>query len=59
MLEASSVYFQSVNERAAHVKIDHVSLDFNLGCGIYHFSLCQIAFGHCDFMNENRTALGI
>ena len=25
MFEASSVYFQCVNERAAHVKIDHVS----------------------------------
>ena len=25
MFEASSVYFQSLNERAAHVKIDGVS----------------------------------
>ena len=25
MFEASSVYFQYVNERAAHVKIDHAS----------------------------------
>ena len=25
MFEASSVYFQYVNERAIHVKIDHVS----------------------------------
>ena len=25
MLEAMSVYFQYVNEQAAHVKIDHVS----------------------------------
>ena len=25
MFEASSVYFQCVNEQAAHVKIDHVS----------------------------------
>ena len=26
MIEASSVYFQCVNEQAAHVKIDRVSL---------------------------------
>ena len=28
MFEASSVYFQCVNEQAAHVKIDHVSRRF-------------------------------
>ena len=31
MFEASSVYFQCVNERAAHVKIDRVSHCVNLG----------------------------
>ena len=31
MFETSSVYFQSVNERAAHVKIDHVSVGVDLG----------------------------
>ena len=31
MFEASSVYFQCVNERAAHVKIDRVSVGVDLG----------------------------
>ena len=31
MFEASSVYFRYVNERAAHVKIDHVSCRCHLG----------------------------
>ena len=30
MFEASSVYFQCVNERAAHVKIDSVSIGVDL-----------------------------
>ena len=32
MFEASSVHFQSVNERAAHVKIDRVSLCVDVDC---------------------------
>ena len=31
MFEASSVYFQYLNERAAHVKIDCASLGVDLG----------------------------
>ena len=31
MFEASSVYFQCVSERAAHVKIDRVSHQCRLG----------------------------
>ena len=31
VFEASPGYFQYVNERAAHVKIDHVSIGVNLG----------------------------
>ena len=31
MFETSPVYFQCVNERAAHVKIDRVSRWFDLG----------------------------
>ena len=32
MFEASSVYFQFVNGRAARVKIDRVSIGDDLGC---------------------------
>ena len=31
MFEASSVYFQNVNEQAAHVKIDRISHRCRLG----------------------------
>ena len=34
MFEASSVHFQCVNERAAHIKIDRVSLGADLGRSI-------------------------
>ena len=38
MFEASSVHFQHVNERSAHVKIDGV-FHVDLGCGISLISL--------------------
>ena len=46
MSEASSVYFQCVNERAAHVKIDRVSC-------------YRMVFDCRGFMNENQKALGV
>ena len=60
MFEASSVYFQCINEWAAHVKIDPVFC----WCGpgpkqISNFSCYRMAFHHWGFMNENQKALGV
>ena len=51
MFEASPVYFQCVNERAAHVK--------NRRCfpSVSNFSCCWMAFDYRGFMNENQKAL--
>ena len=59
MFEASPVYFQYVNERAAHVKIDRVSVGVDLGRRKSNFSCCRMAFDYWGFMNENQKALGV
>ena len=59
MFEASSVYFQHVNERAAHVKIDRVSICVDLGLSISNISSCQMAFDYWGFMNKNQMALEV
>ena len=60
MFEASSVYFQYVNERAAHLKIDPVSVDVDLGLSISLISLVSDSFRLLGgFMNENQKALGV
>ena len=60
MFEASSVYFQYVNERAAHIKIDRVCRRCRPGQEyISNFSCCRIAFDYSGFMNENQKALGV
>ena len=51
--EASSVYFQYVNERAALVKIDRVSRRCHLGRRKPHFSCCRMVFDYWGFINEN------
>ena len=51
MFEASSVYFQCVNERAAHVKINRVSIS--------NFSCYRMSFDCGGSMNENEKALGV
>ena len=54
MFEASSVYFQHINERAADVKIDRVSRRCRPGPKeISEFSCCRMAFDYWGFMNEN------
>ena len=59
MIEASSVYFQYVNEEAAHVKIDRVSSRCRLG---HSKSVMSVVVGWIlllSFMNENQQALGV
>ena len=56
MVEASSVYFQCVNERAAHVKIDNVSRLCRHGP---NFSCYRMSFDYRGSMNENQTALKV
>ena len=60
MLEVSSVYFQCVNERAAHLKIDRVSRCIDLGhCKSLNFSCYWMSFDYRGSMNENQKALGV
>ena len=59
MFKASCVYFQYVNEQAAHVKIDSDSRRFELGRSKSNFSCCRMVFDYWDFMNENQKALGV
>ena len=59
MIEASSVYFQYVNEEAAHVKIDRVSRRCRPG---HSKSLMSVVVGWIlllGFMNENQQTLGV
>ena len=50
MFEASSVYFQYVNERATLVKIDHVSHQCRLGCSKSLISLVVRWFLTTEFL---------
>ena len=60
MFEASFAYFQYVNERAGHVKIDRVSGQCRpWPLQICNFSCCRMAFDYWCFMNENQKALGV
>ena len=60
MFEALSVYFQCVNERAAHVKIDRVfSWCRPRPRKISNFSRYQLPFEYRGSMNENQKALGV
>ena len=59
MFKASCVYFQYVNEKAAHVKIDRDSRRFELGRSKSNFSCCGMVFDYWDFMYENQKALGV
>ena len=60
MFEASSVYFQSVNEHAAHVKIDCVSRWCRLGSRkSLIFFIYLMPFDYWGSMNENQKALGV
>ena len=55
MFEALSVYFQCVNERATHVKIDHVSRWCRPGAQlISNFSCYRMSFDHLGSINENK-----
>ena len=54
MFDASSAYFKNVDEGAAHVKVDRVSVSVDLGRSKSPVSLVNGWFsttGH--FMNEN------
>ena len=59
MFEASSVHFQFVNERAAHVKIDSVLV---LTWAVVNLLFLLLSDGFrllWGFKNENKKALGV
>ena len=54
MFEASSVYFQYINERAAHVKKDVFPVAVDLGSGRTLISIVVgCVFDYWGLMNEN------
>ena len=59
MFEASYVYFQCVNEPAAHVKINRVSRWCDPGYSKSLISLVIGSFDYRGFMNGNQKALGV
>ena len=60
VFEAPSVYFQYVNDRAAHVKIDRVPVGVDLGRSKSpNFSCYLMALDCWCFMNVNQKALGV
>ena len=60
MFEASSLYFQCVNERTAHVKMDRVSRWCRLApFKISYFCCYRMSFDYRGSMNENQKALGV
>ena len=57
MFEASSVYFQYVNERAAHVKLTVFPFGVDLGCSKSFIShVVGWFFDYWSFMNENLSS---
>ena len=58
MVEASSVYFQCVNERAAHVKMFPAGVDLGHSKSL-NFSCYRMSFDYRGSMNENQKALGV
>ena len=60
MFKCVPVYFQDVNERAAHVKIDRDSRRCQPEpWKISSFTCCRIAFDYRGFMNEKQKALEV
>ena len=54
IFEALSVYFQYVNERAAHVKIEVFPVGVDLSRSKSNFSCRRMAFDYWGFINQNK-----
>ena len=58
MFEGSSVYFQYVNEPAAHVKIDQVPVGVDLGCSKFLYLLLSGGFRLLGFYELKSKGFG-